>query len=120
MDGTTKMQYSPNSLLRKMVREDMMLFSSGEPLHALYPFPNNDREFSIVRLHPLRDALLAFCLSSRHTRKITPYCGSFRTVLTGLCQVGLGLRLSRTKFAKDLLSQLHFHDAAAPWAKKRP
>ena len=40
--------------------------------------------------------------------------------LTGLCQVGLGLRLSRTKFAKDLLSQLHFHDAAAPCAKKRP
>jgi hypothetical protein len=66
MDGTTKMQYSPNSLLRKMVREDMMLFSSGEPLHALYPFPNNDREFSIVRLHPLRDALLVY--HRRHVR----------------------------------------------------
>jgi hypothetical protein len=25
-----------------------MLSSSGEPLHALYPFPNNDREFSIL------------------------------------------------------------------------
>ena len=60
------MQYSPNSLLRKMVREDMMLFSSGEPLHALYPFPNNDREFSIVRLHPLRDALLVY--HRRHVR----------------------------------------------------
>ena len=49
-----------------MVREDMMLFSSGEPLHALYPFPNNDREFSIVRLHPLRDALLVY--HHRHVR----------------------------------------------------
>ena len=41
-----------------------MLSSSGEPLDALYPFFNNDRKFSVVRLHLLRDTLASAMKSS--------------------------------------------------------
>jgi hypothetical protein len=40
MEGITRMQYIPIRLVRKMVREDIMPSSSGEPLDALEPFPS--------------------------------------------------------------------------------
>jgi hypothetical protein len=54
MDGMTRMQYSPISLVRKTVREDIMPSSSGEPLDALQPFPKHDRESFVVRERPER------------------------------------------------------------------